>query len=90
MSLSDLLSMRRGVDLAKAVSVHPVTICAWKRGSSFPPLTRIPALAAALGLPEQELRELVERERAKRRELVATDPRPCPDSAAPDATGVEQ
>lgn len=66
MTLKDSLEARRGVDLAKAIGVHPVTISAWKRGASFPPSTRLPSLAAALGMPLADLVALVARERSAR------------------------
>lgn len=66
MTLKESLEAKRGVDLAKALGVHPVTISAWKRGASFPPSTRLPSLAAALGLPLADLTALVARERSAR------------------------
>ncbi len=70
MSLKQILDSLRGVDLAKSLGVHPVTICLWKRGASFPPRTRIPSLAAALGIPAAELSALIESERQQRRSLA--------------------
>jgi transcriptional regulator with XRE-family HTH domain len=70
MSLKQILDSLRGVDLAKSLGVHPVTICLWKRGASFPPRTRIPALAAALGIPAAELAALIDAERQSRRALA--------------------
>ena len=66
MTLSDALSSKRGVDIAAAAGVHPVTICAWKRGASLPPRTRIPALAAALGMDADRLTAMVARARTAR------------------------
>jgi transcriptional regulator with XRE-family HTH domain len=66
MTLKKTLEALRGVDLAKAVGVHPVTVSAWKRGASFPPATRLPALATALGIPLSDLAALVARERSAR------------------------
>lgn len=66
MTLKDSLEAKRGVDLARALGVHPVTISAWKRGASFPPSTRLPSLAAALGMTLADLSALVARERSAR------------------------
>ena len=65
MALKDSLQAIKGKALAAAVGVHPVTICAWKRGASLPPRTRIPALAAALGMPVDQLAAMVDAERAE-------------------------
>ena len=66
MTLKDSLHSLRGVDLARAVGVHPVTVSAWKRGASLPPTTRLPSLAQALGIPRADLSVLVARERKAR------------------------
>ena len=66
MTLKESLDAKRGVDIARAVGVTPVTVCAWKRGDSLPPAPRIPSLALALGMPEADLRALVAREREAR------------------------
>jgi transcriptional regulator with XRE-family HTH domain len=51
--------------LAHRVGVAQTTISAWERGASIPPNTRIPALAAALGIDEAQLAALVARERQR-------------------------
>lgn len=66
MTLKDSLQAMSGKSLAAAAGVHPVTVCAWKRGSSLPPSTRIPQLAQALGMPVAELAALVAKERLAR------------------------
>lgn len=53
-------------ELAQRVGVAQTTVSAWKRGASIPPRTRIPALAAALGMPAEELAAMVARERRRR------------------------
>ncbi len=74
MTLRDRLYSRRGVDLAAAVGVHPVTVSDWRNGSSLPTNTRLPALAQALGIPLDDLRTLVDQERAARRATAAPSP----------------
>lgn len=66
MTLKKVLESMPGVKIAKAAGVHPVTICAWKRGTSLPPRTRIPSLATALGIPADDLAALVAAERQAR------------------------
>jgi transcriptional regulator with XRE-family HTH domain len=51
--------------LARQVGVAQTTISAWERGASIPPNTRIPALAAALGIEAEQLAQLVARERKR-------------------------
>lgn len=68
MTLSNLLSTRSEsqVELAAKVGVFQTTISSWKRGTSLPPSTRLPTLAAVLGLPLEDLRALIAQERANR------------------------
>lgn len=65
MTLSDLLNAQEGPQavLADRVGVHQTTVSSWMRGSSLPPRTRIPSLAAALGMPVDDLAALVARSR---------------------------
>lgn len=66
MTLKESLDTKRGVDIARAVGVTPVTVCAWKRGAALPPGPRIPSLALVLDMTEADLRALVAREREAR------------------------
>lgn len=68
MTLSELLSARpeTQVELAAKVGVFQTTISSWKRGATLPPSTRWPSLAAALGIPFEDLRSLIAQERASR------------------------
>lgn len=69
MSLSKILSDRPETQavLAAAVGVFQTTISAWKRGASLPPSTRIPSLAAALGMSLDDLKAVVAKDRAARK-----------------------
>jgi transcriptional regulator with XRE-family HTH domain len=64
----DLIRAARGdgnqATLAARVGVTQGTISAWERGASLPPRPRIPALAAALGRPLDEIEAMVASERA--------------------------
>ena len=68
MTLSNLLSKVAGNHtlLAAKAGVHQTTISGWTRGAHIPPSTRIPALAAALGMDVAKLAALVARERSQR------------------------
>jgi transcriptional regulator with XRE-family HTH domain len=68
MTLKESLDLKRGVDLAREIGVHAVTISAWRRGASFPPSTRLPSLASALGIPLTELQTIVDK--ARRRSVI--------------------
>lgn len=69
MLLSKLLSERpeTQAELAAKVGVFQTTISCWMRGATLPPRTRIPALAAALGMMVDDLSRLVAKDRAARR-----------------------
>jgi transcriptional regulator with XRE-family HTH domain len=67
-------SVRQG---AAALGVADNTLHAWLRGTSFPPRTRIPSLAAALGVSVEALTRMVAH--ARRRRVVAGGARSsCP------------
>mgnify|MGYP000272855089 CR=1 FL=1 len=68
MTLSDLLNDLPGpqASIASRIGVHQTTVSAWQRGSSVPPSTRLPSLAAALGIPLADLAAMVARERKRR------------------------
>lgn len=56
-------------EMASRAGVAQTTVSGWQRGASLPPSTRLPALAAALGMPVADLATMVARERKAR--LVA-------------------
>ncbi|MBA3588861.1 helix-turn-helix transcriptional regulator [Methylibium sp.] len=53
-------------EAAPVLGVGFQTVYAWLDGAHVPPATRIPALAAALGVPEAKLRQVINRDRAAR------------------------
>ena len=65
------LGQRSAESAASAIGVAPNTLRNWIAGDSFPPATRIPSLATALGVPEKKLRQVIARERAARLTPVA-------------------
>ena len=87
MRLIDLISEARGkgsqATLAVRLGVAQPTISGWERGTSLPPRTRIPALAAALGRPVAEIEAIVAADRAARLadpvvEYSRIEPASCP------------
>lgn len=94
MTLSEILSARpeTQAEFAAKVGVAQTTVGFWRRGKALPPSTRIPFLAAALGMPEEELRALVaaERETRQRGDLAAVTPAAgSPVTAATGPTATE-
>ncbi len=73
MLLSKLLSERSETqaEIAAKVGVFQTTVGCWQRGQTLPPSTRLPALAAALGMTVEDLRKLVARDRSTRARLHA-------------------
>jgi transcriptional regulator with XRE-family HTH domain len=67
MTLSDLLSARTETQavLADLIGCHQTTVGGWLRGDSLPPRTRIPAIAKALDLPVDVVRDAVAASRAQ-------------------------
>lgn len=57
---------RSEVKAAADIQVAPNTLGAWIDGASLPPSTRLPAIAAALGMPLDNLAAMVARERSRR------------------------
>lgn len=70
MRLTNLIEQETGktsqVAFAEKVGVRQSTVSAWVNGVSLPPSTRLPSLAAALGMPLADLSALVARERSAR------------------------
>lgn len=70
MTLAHLLKLWRG-DRSEAkagaeLGVAQTTFGAWFDGRSTPPLTKVPVLSEKLGLPADELRAIIEADRARR------------------------
>ncbi len=65
-TLARWMGDRRYEDVAPLLGAAVGTVHAWRHGTSLPPATRIPALAAALGVPEAKLRQVINRDRAAR------------------------
>lgn len=63
----------RGVDIAAACSVHPVTVSAWRRGENIPPDTKLPALAFCLQVSLESLQAEVAEAKAARRQPFTKD-----------------
>jgi transcriptional regulator with XRE-family HTH domain len=81
--LNGLLSVRRsGASIASCAKTAGCSVGswhAWEHGTALPSRMAIPSLAAALGIPADELAALVARERARR--VVGRGRRSsCPDS----------
>lgn len=74
MLLKKILCRMRGIDLAPAVGVHPVTISSWKGGRSVPPATRIPLLAQVLGVSLADMEAAVEKAHSARRQRMEKAP----------------
>lgn len=58
------------------------TVHSWRHGSTVPALTRVPALAAALGVSETKLRRVIEAERKHRTDRGASATTATVDEAA--------
>lgn len=57
---------RSETSAAAILGVAPNTLGNWTDGTHIPPQTRIPALAAAMGIPAATLSAMVARERSRR------------------------
>jgi transcriptional regulator with XRE-family HTH domain len=68
MTLSKILSAtgKTQTAIAEKVGVFQTTVGGWIRGTSLPPSTRLPFLAAFLGMPVDDLRALVAKDRRAR------------------------
>lgn len=68
MTLSEILiaSGKTQEVLAERFGVFQTTVGTWIRGTSQPPSTRLPAIAAGLGLTLDEVKAAVETDRQKR------------------------
>ena len=64
--LNDWIGDRPYEEVSPLLGAAFGTVHAWRHGTSLPPATRIPALAAALGVTEIELRRIIARDRARR------------------------
>jgi DNA-binding transcriptional regulator YdaS (Cro superfamily) len=68
--LSNLLAVKASsmsqVAFAKKVGVRQSTVSGWMRGVTLPPSTRLPALAAAIGVDVAELQSAVDHDRQTR------------------------
>lgn len=73
MTLSKILSARTETQavIAEKVGVFQTTVGGWIRGTSLPPSTRLPFLAAFLGMPVDDLRTLVAKDRKARARSLA-------------------
>lgn len=76
---------RTETEAAAVLGVAPNTLGNWTDGHSLPPSTKIPALATALGMPVDDLRALVEKDRKARRRSLRTRPSRHPHN--PNAKG---
>lgn len=65
---------RTETEASAVLGVAPNTLGNWTDGTSLPPATKIPALAAALGVPVDDLRALVDKDRQARRSSLGTRP----------------
>jgi len=62
---------RSEIEAAAALGVAPNTLGNWTDGTHTPTATRVPALAVALGMPVDDLRALVARDRRARSKGLA-------------------
>lgn len=88
MTLAEVLTRWRG-DRSEAkagaeLGVAQTTFGAWFDGRSTPPSTKIPLLADKLGIPADELRSIIESDRARR--LGTSAPSPSADQDAEPTT----
>jgi DNA-binding transcriptional regulator YdaS (Cro superfamily) len=64
--LAKWLGERSAESCAPLLGVTANTLRYWLEGSHLPPATRIPSLAASMGVGEERLRRAVDRDRAQR------------------------